>query len=85
MFTAHITFSIGWLGAVVAYLALAVVGFSTQEDDLIRSVYPSLELIGWYVVVPFCFADVAGLNRSSSCDKIWAKKGPDHGKKEICT
>ena len=29
--------------------------------------------------------DLPGLNRSSSCDKIWAKKGPDHGKKEIHT
>ncbi len=30
-------------------------------------------------------SDLAGLNRSSSCDKICAKKGPDHGKKEIYT
>jgi hypothetical protein len=29
--------------------------------------------------------DLAGLNRSSSCDKIWAKKGLGHGKKEIHT
>jgi hypothetical protein len=30
-------------------------------------------------------SDLAGLNRSSSCDKIWAKKGLGHGKKEIHT
>jgi len=29
--------------------------------------------------------DLTGLNRSSSCDKIWAKKGLGHGKKEIHT
>ena len=27
--------------------------------------------------------DLPGLNRSRFCDKIWAQKGADHGKKEI--
>ena len=29
--------------------------------------------------------DLLGLNRSSFCDMIWAKKGPNHGPKEIYT
>jgi len=40
---------------------------------------PNFELGETYV------DDLAGLNRSSSCDKIWAKKGLGHGKKEIHT
>jgi hypothetical protein len=39
---AHVVGSVGWLGAVVAYLALAVVGD-----------YPAMRLIGWLVIVPF--------------------------------
>jgi hypothetical protein len=58
MLTAHVTFSVGWLGAVVAYLALAIVGLMTRDVSLARAVYFSLELIGWLVIVPLCFAAV---------------------------
>ena len=54
--TAHVTFSVGWLGAVIAYLALAIVGLMTRDVSLARAVYLSLELIGWLVIVPLSFA-----------------------------
>jgi hypothetical protein len=54
--TAHVTFSVGWLGAVVAYLALAIVGLIARDVSLARAVYRSLELIGWLVIVPLSFA-----------------------------
>jgi hypothetical protein len=50
--TAHITFSVGWLGAVVAYLAPAIAGLTSQDAQLVRAAYLSLELIGWFVIVP---------------------------------
>jgi hypothetical protein len=50
--TAHITSSVGWLGAVVAYLAPAIAGLTSQDDQLMRAAYLSLELIGWFVIVP---------------------------------
>ncbi len=53
---AHITFSVGWFGAVVPYLALAIAGLSSRDIQLVRSAYLSMELIGWYVIVPFSFA-----------------------------
>ncbi len=53
---AHITFSVGWFGAIVPYLALAIAGFSSRDIQLVRSAYLSMELIGWYVIVPFSFA-----------------------------
>ena len=39
--TAHVTSSVGWLGAVVAYLALAIAALSGAEG---RAAYQSLEL-----------------------------------------
>jgi hypothetical protein len=64
-FLAHVTFSIGWLGSVVAYLALAVSGLSSKDTTLARSAYVSMELIGWSVIVPFSLATLlSGLVQS---------------------
>jgi len=54
--TAHITFSVGWLGAVVAYLALAIAGLTSRDAQMVRAAYLSMELIGWFVIVPFSLA-----------------------------
>ena len=54
--TAHTTFSVGWLGAVVAYLALAIAGLTHHDAQMIRAAYLSTELIGWFVIVPFSLA-----------------------------
>ena len=63
--TAHITFSVGWLGAVVAYLALAIVGLTTHDAQMMRAAYLSMEMIGWFVIVPFSLATLlAGLIES---------------------
>ncbi|HXV82444.1 MAG TPA: hypothetical protein VEG60_21465 [Candidatus Binatia bacterium] len=56
VFTAHITISVGWLGAVVAYLALAIAGLSSHDDQTVRAAYLSMKLIGWFVIVPFSLA-----------------------------
>ena len=63
--TAHIILSVGWLGAVVAYLALAIVGLTSPGAQMVRAAYLSMEFIGWYVIVPFSLATlVAGLVES---------------------
>jgi hypothetical protein len=54
--TAHTTFSVGWLGAVVAYLALAIAGLTHHDAQMIHAAYLSMELIGWFVIVPFSLA-----------------------------
>ena len=56
--TAHIVFSVGWLGAVASFLALAVAGFASQNIQLVRGLYLAMELTGWYVIVPFCLASL---------------------------
>ena len=58
--SAHVTSSVGWLGAVVAFLALALIGLRGDgEDGLIRSAYVAMEAIGWFVIVPFSLASLA--------------------------
>ena len=65
--TAHITFSVGWVGAVVAYLALAIAGLTVHDTPMVRAAYLSMELIGWFVIVPFSFAALlTGLVQSLS-------------------
>ena len=54
--TAHVTFSVGWLGAVVAYLALAIAGLTRQDAQVVRAAFLSMELIGWFVIVPLSLA-----------------------------
>jgi len=55
-FTSHVTISVGWLGAVVAYLALALTGLNSQDEQLARAAYLSMGLLGWFVIVPCSLA-----------------------------
>jgi ABC-type uncharacterized transport system permease subunit len=57
--TAHISVSAGWLGAVVAFLGLAVAGVTSQSPQTVRAVYLAMELMGWYALVPLAFASLA--------------------------
>jgi hypothetical protein len=53
--TAHITFSVGWLGAVAGFLALAIAGLTSQNSQVVVSSYISMDLISWFVILPACF------------------------------
>lgn len=53
---AHIVFSVGWFGAIMPYLALAIAGLASQDVLTVRASFLSMELIGWYVIVPFSLA-----------------------------
>ncbi|HZO53716.1 MAG TPA: hypothetical protein VFB63_13455 [Bryobacteraceae bacterium] len=49
--TAHVTSSVGWLGLVAGFLALAVAGLTSQNPQMVRAVYLAMELIAWCVIV----------------------------------
>ncbi len=55
--TAHVTVSVGWGGAVAAFLALAVTGLLTAEAA--RGAYLALEVVATYVIVPLAVATLA--------------------------
>lgn len=56
--TAHVVSSVGWLGAVTGFLALAVVGLTSQDAETVRGAYLVMEPAAWFVLVPLAFASL---------------------------
>lgn len=56
--TAHVTSSVGWLGAVAAFLALAVVGLTSQDAQTVRAVHVAAEPLTRLVIVPLVLASL---------------------------
>jgi hypothetical protein len=56
--TAHITSSVGWLGAVAAFLALAIAGLGTADSQSARAAYVALEPLTMFVIVPLSIASL---------------------------
>lgn len=56
--TAHVTASVGWLGAVAVFLVLAIIGVTSQDAQLVRATYLVMEPAAWFVLVPFAFASL---------------------------
>ncbi len=57
--TLHITSTVGWLGAIAGFLALAVAALISEDAALVRGAYLAVKVIGWYVLVPLCLASLA--------------------------
>ena len=56
--TAHVMSTVGWLGAVVVFLALAVIGLSSQDAQTVRGAYLVMDPAARLVLVPFAFASL---------------------------
>jgi hypothetical protein len=56
--TAHVVTSVGWLGAVVAFLALAIAGRASGDAQTVRAAYLAMELLAWSVIVPLSIASL---------------------------
>ena len=56
--TAHVTSSVGWLGAVAGFLALAVAGLTSQDAQTVRAAYLAMELTAWSVIAPLSLASL---------------------------
>ena len=57
--TAHITLSLGWLGAVIAFLALSIAALASGDAEIVRGAYLSMNIIGRFVIVPLSLAALA--------------------------
>jgi hypothetical protein len=65
MLTAHVVSTVGWLGAISAFLAPAVTGLTSRETRMVDSAYVAMKLIGWRVIVPLGLASLlSGLVQS---------------------
>ena len=50
--TAHVVFSVGWVGSVAAFLALSIAGLMSRDSETVRGAYIAMNLIGQFVIVP---------------------------------
>ena len=57
--TLHITASVGLLGAIMAFLTLAIAGLTGRDQGLVRGAYLSMQMIANAVVVPLALAALA--------------------------
>lgn len=48
----HVITSVGWIGAVVAYLALGIAAAMSEQPQTVRAAWIAMELTGWLVIVP---------------------------------
>jgi hypothetical protein len=56
--TSHVVVSVGWLGTVAAFLALGIVGLTSEDAETVRGVYLVMEPAAWLVLVPLAFASL---------------------------
>jgi len=54
--TAHVACSVGSLGAIAGFLALAVAGLTSQDARMVHAAYLAMELTAWFVIVPAVLA-----------------------------
>lgn len=56
--TAHVISSVGWLGAVITVLALAITAVTSQDPQTVRAAYLAMELTAWAALVPLALASL---------------------------
>lgn len=52
----HLTASVGWVGAALAYLPLSVTAGRSTEPETVRAMWVSMEVLGWSALVPLAVA-----------------------------
>jgi hypothetical protein len=63
--TAHLTSTIGWLGAVAAFLAIAVAGLVNEDALTVRGAYLGMDVAAKFAILPLAAAAlVTGLVQS---------------------
>ena len=50
--------SIGWAGAAIVFLALAVLGLTSHDGPTVRGVYLVMEPVAWSALVPLALASL---------------------------
>jgi hypothetical protein len=56
--TAHVVVSVGWIGVVAGFLALAVAGLVSADDQLVRASYVAMDFTYRTVVIPLGLASL---------------------------
>jgi hypothetical protein len=65
MLAVHIASSVGWLGAIAAYIALNVPVVVAADEQLVRAAHLMMKIVAWYAVVPLAVSSlVTGIVQS---------------------
>lgn len=56
--TTHVTFSVGLLGSIAAFLALALAGLNAQDAQIVRAAYLAMDLTARFVIIPLAVASL---------------------------
>ncbi len=56
--TVHVTSSIGWFGAVAAFLALSIAGMTNSDAQMVRAAYLVMGVTTWFVIVPLALVSL---------------------------
>ncbi len=54
----HLTLSVGWIGAVAAYLALDIAASTSTDVQTLRAAYLGMELIAGNAIIPLALASL---------------------------
>lgn len=56
--TAHVTASVGWLGALAVFFAHALASVMSESDQVIRGASLAMGLTAWFVIMPLSIASL---------------------------
>jgi hypothetical protein len=57
-FTTHVTASVGWVGAVLVFMALAAIALSSPDERTVRGAYLVMAPAAWFILVPLAHASL---------------------------
>ena len=54
----HVMSSVGWIGAVLVFLVIAVIALTSQDERTVRGAYLVMAPAAWFVLVPLAVASL---------------------------
>jgi hypothetical protein len=55
---AHVTTSVGWVGALAVFLAHAIASLTSRDDQIVRAASLAMGLAAWFVILPLSLASL---------------------------
>ena len=59
MLTAHVTTSVGWIGALAVFLAHALASSISKDEQMVRAASLAMGLSAWFVILPLSLASLS--------------------------
>ncbi|CAN7761292.1 hypothetical protein LJR084_007191 [Variovorax sp. LjRoot84] len=56
--TAHVTASVGWLGALAVFFAHTLASMISQDEQMVRAASLAMDLTAWFVILPLSLASL---------------------------